>query len=159
MLDALTSPNWRVRASAAAVLDHSEQDADVERALRAAAGDTDARVRDSALHSLACRHCKPEGCVADESVDLLVHGMLHDPSVRVRRKLAGELMWGQHGVRPGIVEAFRSILERDDDRVLRDRAATFLASVDVPRSDSPYREWLPAWERRKAELLGASASV
>src|SRR5262245_8645715 len=120
MLAAMTSPDWRVRASASSVLDHAEQDADVERALRLAASDPDARVRDAALHSLSCVHCKPEGCMADESVDVLVDGLLHDSSVRVRRKLAGELMWKQHGARSEIVEAFRSILEHDDDRVLRE---------------------------------------
>ena len=152
MLDAMTSPDWKVRASAAAVLDHAEQDAGVEEALRAATSDPDARVRDAAFHSLACTHCKPDGCIVDESVDVLVHGLLHDPSVRVRRKIAGDLMWQQHGAGPSVVDAFRLLLH-DGDEVLRDRAATFLASVDVPRSSAPYREWLPTWQRRKGELL------
>ena len=157
MLDAMTSADWKVRASSAAVLDHAPQDPAVERALVAAAADPDARVRESAFHSLACAHCKPDGCVVDESVYVLVEGMLHDPSVRVRRKIAGGLMWGQQGTRPVIVEAFRSILDHDDDRMLRERAAAFLAAIDVPRSESPYREWLAAWERRKAELLEVGA--
>ncbi|HMK13238.1 MAG TPA: hypothetical protein VK461_16740 [Acidimicrobiales bacterium] len=152
MLDAISSSEWKVRASAAAVLDHAEQDEAVERALRKAARDPDARVRDAAFHSLSCVHCKPEGCVAGESIDVLVHGLLHDPSVRVRRKIAGDLMWQQHGTPPSVVAAFRLLL-RDDDRVLRDRAAAFLASVEVPRADVPYREWLPAWQACKAELL------
>jgi len=156
MLAAMTSPDWKVRASAAAVLDHAEQDAAVEQALRAASRDTDARVRDSAFHSLSCGHCKPDGCLADDAVDLLVDGMLHDPSVRVRRKLAGGMMWGQQGRRPPIVEAFREILTTDTDLVLRDRAATFLATGDVPRHGSHYREWLPAFTLRKAELLTTS---
>jgi HEAT repeat protein len=157
MLESMTSADWKVRASAAAVLDHAPQDPEVERALVAAAVDPDARVRESAFHSLACAHCKPDGCVVDESVEVLVDGVLHDPSVRVRRKIAGGLMWGQQGTRPAIVEAFRSILAHDDDHILRERAAAFLAGVDVPRTASPYLEWLPAWERRKAELLEAGA--
>ncbi len=156
MLGAMTSPDWKVRASATAVLDHAEQDAVVEQALRDASRDPDARVRDSAFHSLSCGHCKPDGCLADDSVDVLVDGLLHDPSVRVRRKIAGGMMWGQQGRRPPIVEAFREILATDTDLVLRDRAATFLATGDVPRDESPYRDWLPAFTCRKAELLATS---
>jgi len=148
----MTSPDWKVRAAAAAVLDHAEQDEGVEQALRSATGDPDARVRDAAFHSLSCAHCKPDGCVAGESIDVLVHGLLHDPSVRVRRKIAGDLMWQQHGTSPSVVAAFRRLLH-DDDRVLCERAATFLASVEVPRSELTYRDWLPAWQLRRAELL------
>ena len=91
--------------------------------------------------------------MADESVDLLVQGLLTDPSVRVRRKIAGGLMFGQQGRGPGVVAAFRTILESDTDRTLRDRAATFVASMDVRRDEMPYREWWPAFLRRKSELL------
>ncbi len=153
VLALMASPDWKVRASATAVLDHAEQDDEVERALHTAATDPDARVRDSAFHSLSCGHCKPDGCVPDESVELLVQGLLTDPSVRVRRKIAGGLMFGQQGRGPGVVEAFRTILERDTDRTLRDRAATFVASMDVRRDEMPYREWWPAFLLRKSELL------
>ena len=112
VLALMASADWKVRASAAAVLDHAEQDDEVERALRRAATDPDARVRDAAFHSLSCGHCKPSGCVPDESVDLLVRGLLTDPSVHVRRKIAGGLMFGQQGRGPGVVDAFRTVLER-----------------------------------------------
>ena len=152
-LSAMSSERWQVRAAAAAVLDHADQDEVVERALLTAARDTDARVRQSALHSLSCAHCKPSGCIADESLELLVDGLLHDPSIRLRRKLAGELMWGQHGRSDLVVAAFRHLLAVSGDRVLRERAATFLASCDLPRASMPYREWIGPWKRRIAELL------
>jgi HEAT repeat protein len=157
VLAAMSSPRWEVRASAAAVLDHAEQDAVVERVLVLASSDHDARVRQSALHSLACAHCKPEGCVQPGSLELLVDALLHDPSIRLRRKLAGELMWGQHGRGETVVLAFRHVLDVDTDRVLRDRAAQFLAACDVPRSSMPYREWIGAWRRRIDELLSERA--
>jgi hypothetical protein len=158
VLAAMSSPRWEVRAAAAAVLDHAEQDSEVERALIVASGDVDARVRQSALHSLACAHCKPEGCLQPGSVELLIDGMLHDPSIRLRRKLAGELMWAQHGRGEEVVAAFRLVLEGDSDRTLRERAATFLASCDVPRSSMPYREWIGAWRRRIDELTTDAAT-
>jgi hypothetical protein len=156
LVEAMASPDWKVRAAAAAVLDHAEQDAELERVLTDAVRDPDARVRDAAFHSLSCGHCKPEGCVSDSSVDVLVDGMLHDPSVRVRRKLAGGMMWGQQGRGPGVIDAFRTLLASDPDRVLRDRSATFLASLDVRRDSMPFREWWPAFLRRKDELLASS---
>ncbi len=154
ILEATTSPDWKVRAGAAAVLDHAEQDPEVEQALRTAATDPDARVRDAAFHSLSCGHCKPDGCLADDSVELLAQGLLSDPSVRIRRKIAGGMMWGQQGRGPSVVAAFRTVLARDTDRTLRDRAATFLASDELPRADRPHREWWPAFLARKGELLG-----
>ena len=152
-LAALSSDRWEERAGGAAVLDHAEQDEVVERALVAAAHDVDARVRRSALHSLACARCKPDGCLADDSLELLVDALLHDPSIRLRRKIAGELMWGQHGRGESVVAAFAHLLDASDDQALRQRAATFLASCDVPRDSMPHREWIGAWRRRIAELL------
>lgn len=154
VLAALRSGRWEVRASAAAVLDHAEQDDIVEQALLAAVCDGDARVRQSALHSLVCAHCKPTGCITDVAVETLVGALLNDPSIRLRRKLAGELMWGQHGRSEVVVAAFRHLLDESTDRTLRQRAATFLATCDLPRDSMPYREWIGTWRRRIAELLG-----
>jgi len=156
VLTALDSGGWQVRASAAAVLDHAEQDSDVERALLGAARDPDARVRQSALHSLACARCKPDGCVTDAATDVLVDALMNDPSIRLRRKIAGELMWGQHGRGEVVTAAFHQLLTSSDDRTLRERSATFLASSDIPRTSMPYREWIGAWKRRIAELLATT---
>ena len=156
VLAAARSEHWLVRAAAVAVLDHAAQDDEVEQALLRAAGDEHARVRRSALHSLACRHCKPDGCLTAGSLDVLVDALLHDPSIRLRRTVAGELMWGQHGRGPQVMEAFRHLLAHDDDAVLRRRAATFLASCELPRGERPHREWVGEWERRITELVGGA---
>ena len=153
VLAAAGSERWLVRAGALAVLDHAAQSDEVEQALLRAAGDEHARVRRSALHSLACRHCKPDGCLTEGAVDVLVDALLHDPSIRLRRTVAGELMWGQHGRSSSIVEAFRHLLGHDHDPVLRQRAATFLASCELPRGERPHREWIGPWERRISELV------
>lgn len=152
VLDGFGSPNPHVRDACAAVVDHAVQDGQTEAALRRATRDPDARVRFSALHSLSCVHCKPDQCVAADVVELLVDALLHDPSVRLRRKVAGTLMWGQAGRGHVVRGAFTLILATEGDKVLRERAATFLASCELPREGRRYRDWLPEWKARIAEL-------
>ncbi len=141
-----------VRAGCAAALDHADQDDIVEEALRLAARDNDARVRNMALHSLSCAPCKPDGCLVEDSVAILVNAMLHDSSIRNRRRVAAELMWGQHGHTPEILAAMQQILAQDTDEKLRHRAATYIASSENPRTDRRYGEWLGEWSTRVAEL-------
>lgn len=155
LLDGLLDPRPMVRAGCAAALDHADQDDIVEEALRRAGCDHDARVRDKALHSIACAHCKPDGCLVDDSLTLLIDALLNDPSVRIRRKVAGGLMWGQHGRTPELTSAFAKVLAESTDRVLRHRAATYLASNDLPREGRNYREWAPEWEAKIVQLEAA----
>ncbi|MEY2470118.1 MAG: hypothetical protein QOF21_2816 [Actinomycetota bacterium] len=158
LLDGLLDDKPMVRAGCAAALDHADQDDIVEEALRRAAADRDARVRDMALHSLSCAPCKPDGCLADDSVLVLVDALLNDPTLRVRRKVAGELMWGQHGRSPDVTAAFNRILSEESDRVLRHRAATYIASFELPREGRNYGEWLAEWSSRVAELESLSST-
>ncbi len=141
-----------VRAGCAAALDHADQDDIVEAALRRAGSDSDARVRKQALHALSCAPCKPDGCLVEDSVTVLVDAMLNDPSIRNRRRIAGELMWGQHGRTPEITAAFARILAEDSDQKLRHRAATYMASNELPRDGRRYGEWIGEWTERIAEL-------
>ena len=127
-LAGLRDPRPLVRAACAAVLDHADHDDRIERALREATRDPDARVRKSALHSLSCAHCKPDGCVVDDSVDYLVDALLNDSSIRVRRNMAGIMMFGQAGRGPKVTSAFQQLVDHED-RVLRERASIYLASV------------------------------
>ena len=152
LLDGLLDDRPMVRAGCAAALDHANQDDVVESALRRAARDGDARVRDNALHSLSCLRCKPDGCLADDSVLMLIDALLNDPSIRVRRKIAAELMWGQHGRSPEITSAFERILRSETDERLRHRAATYISSLELPREGRHYGEWLSEWSTRLAEL-------
>ncbi|HUQ40638.1 MAG TPA: hypothetical protein VM030_10835, partial [Acidimicrobiales bacterium] len=62
-----------VRAACAGILDHAPHDERIERALVAATGDPDWRVRTSALHSLSCAPCKPDGCLTTDGVGALIN--------------------------------------------------------------------------------------
>ena len=145
----------KVRLLAAAGLDDVLATPEIEQALREAARDPDAKVRRAALHSLACGHCKPDGCLAPAAIDIVIDALRHDPSIRNRRWAAGITMWGQCGRSEGMIAAHREVLATSDDRVLRERAATFLASCEIPRGDRPHREWIAEWQPRFEELLAA----
>jgi HEAT repeat protein len=142
-----------VRRWCAVVLDHAPHDTRIEQALQRAATDRNRKVRRAALHALACAHCKPDGCLTTDGIGFLVRGLLHDHSLAVRRTCAGALMWGQAGREERIVDAFRQVLATDADQVLRERAATFLASLEVPREGRVYGDWVDEWRRRVAELV------
>lgn len=152
LLDGLLSDRPMVRAGCAAALDHSDQDDVVEQALRKAVADNDARVRHMAQHALSCTPCKPDGCVVEDSVDLLLDAMLHDTSIRNRRRIAADFMWGQHGRTPQITAVFAQILAEDTDQKLRHRAATYLASNELPREGRHYGEWLGEFSSRVNDL-------
>jgi HEAT repeat protein len=126
----LRHPLAEQRRAAAALLDDIEQSPEIELALREAAlRDPDKQVRRNALHSLSCHHCKPDGCLGPAVVDVLVHALLHDSSIRNRRWAAGVTMFGQAGRAAALVDAYRAVLETSDDRVLRERAQIFLAAA------------------------------
>ena len=126
LLEGLESGPPSVRRWSAVVLDHAPHDSRIEDALQRAATDKNRKVRRAALHALACANCKPDGCLTTDGIGFLVKGLLHDPSLAVRRTCAGNLMWGQAGRGERIVAAFRQVLDADADDVLRERAAIFL---------------------------------
>ncbi len=128
-LAGMRDPRPLAGAACAAILDHADHDDRIEEALRQATRDPDARARKSALHSLSCAHCKPDGCVVDDSVDYLVGALLNDSSIRVRRTMAGIMMFGQAGRGPAVTSEFERVLANDSDKVLRERAAIYLAAV------------------------------
>ena len=156
LLTQLRDPDPQVRATAAAGLDDLPASPEIERALVDAARDVDANVRRHALHSLSCAHCKPDGCLGPAAIEVLADALLHDPSVRNRRWAAGVTMWGQAGRGESLVRAYRELMATSDDRLLRERGAAFLASLEVPRGDRSYREWLADWRPRYEELLASA---
>ena len=155
LLDQLRDADPQLRRLAAVALDDVLATPEIEQALRDAARDSDAKVRRAALHSLSCAHCKPDGCLAPAAIDIVIDALLHDPSIRNRRWAAGITMWSQCGQGDAMVAAHREVLATSEDRVLRERAATFLASCDVPRGQRAHREWHPEWLARYQELLAA----
>ena len=155
VLDDLRSPDRLVRRVAAAALDDVAQTPEIEQALVVAARDEDAKVRRFAMHSLICEHCKPDRCVAPQHIDVVVAALLGDASIGNRRWAAGVSMYGQLGRPAALTEAYRTVLATSDDRILRERAASYLASCEHPRGDLQFREWQPVWEARVRELLGS----
>jgi hypothetical protein len=123
----LRDPDPQLRMLAAASLDDVLATPEIERALRVAARDENAKVRRVAMHALSCAHCKPDGCLAPAAVDVVVDALLHDPSIRNRRWAAGITMFGQCGRSERMIAAYRELLATSDDRVLRERAEIFLA--------------------------------
>ena len=149
----LRSPLQSERLAAARGVDDVPQSPEVERALRdAATSDPDAMVRKWSLHALICDHCKPDGVCSVDVVGTMVHALLHDRSVKVRTFAAGGLMWNRSGD-ARVADAFRTVLSTSPNLVLRERAAIYLASQDVPRGERTHREWNPEWKRRIEELL------
>jgi HEAT repeat protein len=141
-----------VRRWCAVVLDHAPHGERIENALVEAATDRNKKVRKAALHALSCARCKPDGCLTTDGVGTLVEAMLHDRSLGVRRNAAGALMWGQHGDAKAVNRSFRHILDRETDGELRKRAAWAVARQELPRGDRPFKEWIPEWMVRAAEL-------
>jgi len=152
----LRHPLQAERLAAARALDDVAQTPEIERALRTAAfDDPNPDVRRWSLHALGCAHCKPDGVCSTDVVGAFVHALLHDRSRKVRRFAAGCTMWSQLSQDDRLTSAFRTVLATSDDRVLRERAATYLAALELPRGDRPYREWLAEWEPRREALLAS----
>lgn len=153
LLHGLANGAPSVRRWSALVLDHAPHDARVEEALRRATKDRNRKVRRAALHALACAHCKPDGCLTTDGIGFLVEALLNDRSLTVRRNAAGLLMWGEPGER--VTEAFQYMLTTENDQILRERAAIYLASRDIPREGRAHSDWWPEWSQRIRELLAS----
>lgn len=111
----LSHPNWYVRRAAAIYADHHPDPALLER-LKLALHDPKAKVRQFAVHSLACEPCKPGGNPVD-ATPYLIRAMKEDKAPRVRRMAAIMLMLGPSEKR--VYRAFRSVLERETDEKVR----------------------------------------
>ena len=155
LLEQLRSPLQPERLAAARLLDDIAQTPEVERALTdAGMSDPDPMVRKWSLHALVCTHCKPDGVCTTDVVGVLVHALVNDRSAKVRKFAAGLLMWNHDGDLR-IEAAFRTVLASSPQKLLRERAAIFLASRDLPRGERAHREWAPEWKRRIEELLAS----
>ena len=106
-LRGLRHDSWRVRRRCAQILDDLTLTDETAAALTAALRDEYPGVRQAALHSLICEHCKPDGCALD--VRSTAASMLTDPNADVRRQAVG---------------AFRSIDDEESLAMLRRAAAT-----------------------------------
>jgi HEAT repeat protein len=117
---ALHHPNARVRRECLGVLDHDANDASVD-VFRAALGDPVPRVRQVALHGLACERCREEALCVTDVVPTLVHALEHDDNAKVRHAAVGILLsLSERDRRAG--DAIRDAMEHDPDELVR-RAA------------------------------------
>lgn len=78
LVGALRSGSWRIRRSCCRILDDLDFTPESLEALEGALDDPDPRVRRSAVHTLSCQDCKPNGCALD--VRPLFERMVHDTS-------------------------------------------------------------------------------
>lgn len=123
LLDAVSDPDPAVRYWACRLLDHHELDSTVAHRMLAALDDRNKKVRQAALHTLACEACKPEdsACFAIDVVGVVLEKLRDDRSLRVRRAAAASVMW-KNPTEPRILRAFRRVLRDETDPELRSKA-------------------------------------
>jgi hypothetical protein len=140
----------QIRKGCAYVLDHAEQDQQVQRALMAALKDNHWRVRKAAVHALICAACKPHGCLSGKAIDVILDVMLRDRDRRVRLGCAGVLMFWSPT--PELTAAFQRVFASDPAAKMRDRAAYYLAAAEFT-DGAPERYWRrPEFWTRLAQL-------
>lgn len=116
LIEGLSDPDWRVRRACALVADRNPDPRLLER-VRLAVHDPKARVRQIAVHALACEHCKP-GVPLPDPVPTLVDRLKNDKAIRVRRMAAGSLI--PYVDQRRVARAFRAVrLTETDPRLLK----------------------------------------
>lgn len=139
-IEGLQHPSPDVRRRCCQLLDDMTLTPESIAALTAALDDGAPNVRAAALHSLACVHCKPDGCALDERA-LLERGA-RDPSPVVRAVVVGPMTWRWDLVHPWVIAILegalrdtspklRGLATRALDRI-RDQLARDLAWRDLP---------------------------
>lgn len=136
--------NWRIRRGCCRLLDDLAFTKESFAALETCLADPDPRVRRASVHSLACQHCKPAGCVLD--VRGVFQRALQDPSRKVRQMAVGPLLYGSE--EDWRLDLLRQVVATDPSATLRGWARRRLESIaDRDHSDEERRQ-LPA------ELVG-----
>ena len=147
LVEGLRSPEWRVRRDCCGLLDDLDFTPESLRALQSALDDPDPRVRRSALHTLSCQHCKPNGCALD--IQPLFERLAHDPSRRVRESVLNPLTYQRHG--PWAERLVEHIAAHDPSHLLRERARRALTWRAFERAADAERRRLPEKLLRKTE--------
>lgn len=144
----LDDPDWRVRRSCARLLDDLALTPASTAALERCLDDPHPLVRRAALHTLSCKHCKPDGCTLD--VRPIFERMASDPNRRVRSAVLHPLTWAydQESWAP---ELLRRFAERDPSAQLRGVARDFLAVLERRSVSDQRRRQLPPELRAKTE--------
>ena len=147
-LSGLDHPNWRVRRTCCRLLDDLSLTPESTSALERRLADSHPLVRRAALHTLSCKHCKPDGCALD--VGSLFERMAADPNRRVRAAVLHPLTWAytDEPWTPGLLRRFA---ERDPSGQLRGVASRFIADLEARRRSNERRLQLPPELRARTE--------
>lgn len=144
-----THADWRVRRNCCRLLDDLTLTQASIRALTACLDDPEPRVRQAALHSLSCVHCKPDGCVLDYRP--LFERMVQDPNAKVRAGVVGLLAWNQSFVEPWAVRLLETTAGDDPSAKLQGYARRGLTRIERQRATDAARRSLPPDLRQKTE--------
>lgn len=122
LMSGVDHPNPRVRFECAHLADHLD-DERCFAILVKLCGDEVPRVRAEALHGLACENCK--SCpLPVNSLGLLVEAALHDPSDKVRDKMA--VTFASHSPEARIREALQHMAKYETNPQIRQKAVQAL---------------------------------
>lgn len=145
--------DWRVRRRCAQLLDDVTLTDETIAALEACLRDDHPRVRQAALHSLVCVHCKPDGCAFD--VKEIAISMLADPSAIVRKGAVDAL---HHHGDPAAscddedtIARLREVSTTDVSPRVRKEAQDSIRLKEQRRDGEAARRALPDDVRRKTE--------
>ncbi|HEX4216150.1 MAG TPA: HEAT repeat domain-containing protein [Candidatus Dormibacteraeota bacterium] len=143
----LGSGVWRVRRSCCRLLDDLDFTPESLEALQHALDDPDPRVRRSAMHTLSCQHCKPNGCALD--IQPIFERMAHDTSRIVRSSVVKALGWQRHG--PWAEQLVTDAAANDPSTELREDAQATLVAWAFERASDAEGRLLPERLRTKTE--------
>jgi len=149
VLPGLAFEDWRVRKQVCALLDDVEFTDASFAALTACLADPVPDVRRSAMHTLSCQHCKPDGCFVD--LRGVYERMKDDPSSDVRKNVLGPLSWWEERHEDWSIDLIRYIAANDKSEKLRSAAQRGLEQVEVRRASDERRRALPEPLRSKTE--------
>jgi hypothetical protein len=142
----LRHESWRVRRRCAQILDDLLLTDESIEALTDALRDPHPGVRQAALHSLTCVHCKPDGCALD--VRSTAAAMLGDPSAEVRRQAVGSFRFIDD---ERVVELLRNVSATDHSSRVRELADELLDDKRRRFAADAARRELPDDLRMKTE--------
>jgi hypothetical protein len=138
----------RVRRRCCRLLDDLALTDESIAALEVCATDADPRVRQAALHTLSCEHCKPDGVCLDQR--MIAERAASDPSAKVRRGIVATLAWN-----PALSDEWAVALATRflDDASAENRryARVALDRIDRQRRTDEQRRQLPEPLRTKTE--------
>lgn len=146
-IEGLAHSSAQVRRRCCRLLDDMALTEESVEALTAALDDADPNVRAEALHSLACVHCKPDGCALDERA--LLERAAGDPSSIVRAAVVEPITWRWDLVDPWVVALLEDVHGRETSPKVRAAAARALDRI----RDQLARDL--AWRRLPEPLLTA----